>query len=37
MLRDWLDTELAEPAKAMREAEADLAVGTSKTFRSLAR
>jgi exopolyphosphatase/guanosine-5'-triphosphate,3'-diphosphate pyrophosphatase len=38
MLRDWLDTELAEPAKAMREVgRPDLAVGTSKTFRSLAR
>lgn len=38
MLSDWLDTELAEPAKAMRKAgRPDLAVGTSKTFRSLAR
>ncbi len=38
MLRDWLDTELAEAAKAMLEAgPPDLAVGTSKTFRSLAR
>lgn len=38
MLRDWLDSELAEPAKAIIDAgEADLAVATSKTFRSLAR
>ena len=38
MLRDWLDTELADAAKAMLEAgPPDLAVGTSKTFRSLAR
>jgi len=38
MLRDWLDTELAEPAKTMAEAgPPDLAVGSSKTFRSLAR
>ncbi len=38
MLRDWLDSELADAAKAMLDAgEADLAVGTSKTFRSLAR
>ena len=38
MLRDWLDTELAEAAKAILDAGApDLAVGTSKTFRSLAR
>ena len=38
MLRDWLDTELAEAAKAMLDAgPPDLAVGTSKTFRSLAR
>ncbi len=38
MLRDWLDSELADAAKAMADAgPADLAVGTSKTFRSLAR
>ncbi len=38
MLRDWLDSELADAAKAMIDAgTADLAVGTSKTFRSLAR
>jgi exopolyphosphatase/guanosine-5'-triphosphate,3'-diphosphate pyrophosphatase len=38
MLRDWLDSELADAAKAMLDAgEPDLAVGTSKTFRSLAR
>lgn len=38
MLRDWLDSELAAAAQAVREAgPADLAVGTSKTFRSLAR
>ncbi len=38
MLRDWLDSELADAATAMIEAgPADLAVGTSKTFRSLAR
>ena len=38
MLRDWLDTELAEAAKAMLDAgPPDLAVGSSKTFRSLAR
>lgn len=38
MLRDWLDTEMAEAAKKMRQAgPPDLAVGTSKTFRSLAR
>ena len=38
MLRDWLDTELAEAAKAILDAGApELAVGTSKTFRSLAR
>ena len=38
MLRDWLDSELADAAKAMIDAgSADLAVGTSKTFRSLAR
>lgn len=38
MLRDWLNTELAEPAAALLDAGApDLAVATSKTFRSLAR
>ena len=38
MLRDWLDTELADAAKAMLDAgPPDLAVGSSKTFRSLAR
>ena len=38
MLRDWLDTELADASKAVREVgPPDLAVGTSKTFRSLAR
>lgn len=38
MLRDWLDTEIADAAKALLEAGGpDLAVGTSKTFRSLAR
>ena len=38
MLRDWLESELAEPARAMKEVgPPDLAVGTSKTFRSLAR
>jgi exopolyphosphatase/guanosine-5'-triphosphate,3'-diphosphate pyrophosphatase len=38
MLRDWLDTEMAEAAKQMLQAgPPDLAVGTSKTFRSLAR
>ena len=38
MLRDWLDAELAEPARVLLEAgEPDLAVATSKTFRSLAR
>ena len=38
MLRDWLDTELAGAAKEMLQAGSpDLAVGTSKTFRSLAR
>ncbi len=37
-LRDFIDAELAEPAEAMRSVgEARLAVGTSKTFRSLAR
>ena len=38
MLRDWLDNELSDAAKAMLEAgHPELAVGTSKTFRSLAR
>ena len=38
MLRDWLDSELADAAKAMLDVgPPDLAVGTSKTFRSLAR
>ncbi len=38
MLRDWLDAELAESAEAVLEAgAADLAVASSKTFRSLAR
>jgi len=38
MLRDWLDTELAEPSATLLKAGSpELAVGTSKTFRSLAR
>ena len=38
MLRDWLDTELAEATAAVLAAgRPDLAVATSKTFRSLAR
>jgi exopolyphosphatase/guanosine-5'-triphosphate,3'-diphosphate pyrophosphatase len=38
MLRDWLDTELSEAKGALLSAgEPDLAVATSKTFRSLAR
>ncbi len=38
VLRDWLDAELGTPAKELRTAgEWDRAVGTSKTFRSLAR
>jgi exopolyphosphatase/guanosine-5'-triphosphate,3'-diphosphate pyrophosphatase len=38
MLRDWLDSELAEAAQTVLDVgPADLAVGTSKTFRSLAR
>jgi len=38
VLRDWLDAELVEPVRELRAAGApDLAVGTSKTFRSLAR
>lgn len=37
-LRDWIDAELAEPAKHLRGAgEPDLCVATSKTFRMLAR
>jgi len=37
-LRDWLDAELADPAKTLRAAgKPDLCVGTSKTFRTLAR
>jgi exopolyphosphatase/guanosine-5'-triphosphate,3'-diphosphate pyrophosphatase len=38
MLRDWLDTELADSAKSVLAAgNPDLTVATSKTFRSLAR
>ncbi|MEU4318610.1 hypothetical protein ACFV24_12780 [Nocardia fluminea] len=38
VLRDWLDAELVIPSKTMIDAgRPDLAVGTSKTFRSLAR
>ncbi len=38
MLRDFIDAELAGPAEAFRAmGEPGLAVGTSKTFRSLAR
>src|SRR5258705_6449674 len=38
MLRDWLDSELAEASATVLDAgEPDLAVATSKTFRSLAR
>jgi exopolyphosphatase/guanosine-5'-triphosphate,3'-diphosphate pyrophosphatase len=38
VLRDWLDSELADAVEAIREVgTADLTVGTSKTFRSLAR
>ncbi len=38
VLRDWLDAELTVPAKELRTAgQWDRAVGTSKTFRSLAR
>ncbi|WKD59916.1 Ppx/GppA phosphatase family protein [Corynebacterium caspium] len=38
LLRDYIDAELAEPAKNMRNyGPARLAVGTSKTFRTLAR
>ncbi|MFE7720733.1 hypothetical protein ACFU44_17015 [Nocardia rhizosphaerihabitans] len=38
VLRDWLDAELVAPSKTLIEpGKPDLAVGTSKTFRSLAR
>ncbi|MFI9510668.1 hypothetical protein [Nocardia sp. NPDC052566] len=38
VLRDWLDAELVAPSKQLIDAgRPDLAVGTSKTFRSLAR
>ena len=38
MLRDWLDTELTQAGRTVLKAGApDLAVGSSKTFRSLAR
>ncbi|MDZ7911157.1 MAG: Ppx/GppA phosphatase family protein [Rhodococcus sp. (in: high G+C Gram-positive bacteria)] len=38
VLRDWLDAELVGPAKELRVAgDWDRTVGTSKTFRSLAR
>ncbi|WP_039884943.1 Ppx/GppA phosphatase family protein [Corynebacterium glutamicum] len=38
LLRDYIDAELAEPARQMRTlGPARLAVGTSKTFRTLAR
>lgn len=38
VLRDWLDAELVGPAKELRAAgDWDRTVGTSKTFRSLAR
>ncbi len=38
VLRDWLDAELVLPTKQLLEVgRPDLAVGTSKTFRSLAR
>ncbi|MBW0019706.1 MAG: Ppx/GppA family phosphatase [Mycobacterium sp.] len=38
MLRDWLDAELADASETLLDAGApDLAVATSKTFRSLAR
>jgi exopolyphosphatase / guanosine-5'-triphosphate,3'-diphosphate pyrophosphatase len=38
MLRDWLDAELADACETVLDAGApDLAVATSKTFRSLAR
>lgn len=38
VLRDYIDAELVEPAKMMKRCgRAELAVGTSKTFRTLAR
>ena len=38
VLRDWLEAELVDPVKELNTVGApDLAVGTSKTFRSLAR
>ena len=38
VLRDWLDAELVRPAEELRAAGApDLCVGSSKTFRTLAR
>lgn len=38
VLRDWLDAELVRPAEELRAAGApDLSVGSSKTFRTLAR
>src|ERR1700755_782542 len=38
MLRDWLATEVAEsPAEVLKAGNPDLAVATSKTFRSVAR
>ncbi|WP_156193293.1 Ppx/GppA phosphatase family protein [Corynebacterium kalinowskii] len=38
ILRDYIDAELAEPARILRASgSADLAVATSKTFRTLAR
>ncbi|MCQ9126227.1 MULTISPECIES: Ppx/GppA family phosphatase [Corynebacterium] len=38
LLRDYIDAELAEPARHLRTlGEPDLAVATSKTFRTLAR
>lgn len=38
VLRDWLDAELVEPSRELLAAGSpDLAVGSSKTFRSLAR
>ncbi|WP_151549583.1 MULTISPECIES: Ppx/GppA phosphatase family protein [Corynebacterium] len=38
ILRDYIDAELAEPAQQLKNCgHADLAVGTSKTFRTLAR
>ncbi|MCX5041792.1 Ppx/GppA family phosphatase [Aldersonia sp. NBC_00410] len=38
VLRDWLDAELVDSVKEIKAAgKPDLAVGTSKTFRSLAR